>query len=143
MQRETHPLQPERPPELQAGKGRVLIVEDEVLLCMVLEDALSFEGYAVVGVARSAAEAVELAVAQEPDLVLMDVHLLGGVDGIVAAAQILERTGIRCLMATAYTDEDTRRRAAPVRPLGWLAKPYDQEGMLDAVARALEQTGER
>jgi DNA-binding NarL/FixJ family response regulator len=120
----------------------VLIVEDEVLLCMVLEDALSYEGYAVVGVARSAVEAVELAVAHEPDLVLMDIHLLGSVDGITAAAQILERTGIRCLMATAHTDEATRRRAAPVRPLGWLAKPYDQEGMLRAVARALDHSDE-
>jgi CheY-like chemotaxis protein len=138
MQPERHAFQPERP----LSKGRVLIVEDEILLCMVLEDALSYEGYAVVGVARSAAEAVELAVTHEPDLVVMDIHLLGGVDGIAAAAQILERTGIRCLMATAYTDEETRRRAAPVRPLGWLAKPYDQEGMLDAVARALERGAE-
>jgi hypothetical protein len=42
-------------------------------------------------------------------------------------------------MATAHTDEATRRRAAPVQPLGWLAKPYDQGDMLDAVARALEE----
>jgi len=131
------PSQPQTEPP--AAKARVLIVEDESLLCMVLEDALSYEGYAVVGVARTAREAVELAVEHGPDLVLMDINLLGAVDGIAAAEQILERTGIRCLMATALTDENTRRRAAPVRPLGWLAKPYDQDDMLLAVARALEQ----
>ena len=120
-------------------KGRVLIVEDETILCMVLEDALMYEGYAVVGVARTAREAVDLAVEHGPDLVLMDINLLGCVDGIAAAAQILERTGIRCLMATAHTDEATRRRAAPVRPLGWLAKPYDEKDLLHAVAAALEQ----
>jgi CheY-like chemotaxis protein len=42
-------------------------------------------------------------------------------------------------MATAHTDEATRQRAAPVKPLGWLAKPYDQADVLNALARALEQ----
>jgi DNA-binding NarL/FixJ family response regulator len=126
------PFQTERP-----TKGRVLIVEDDILLGMVLQDALGFEGYTVVGVARTAREAIALAVEHEPDVVLMDINLLGAVDGIAAAAQILERTGIRCLMATAHTDEETRRRAAPVQPLGWLAKPYDEQDMLHAVARAL------
>jgi DNA-binding NarL/FixJ family response regulator len=127
-------LQTERP-----VKGRVLVVEDDVLLAMVLQDALSFEGYAVVGMARTAREAIALAVEHAPDMVLMDINLLGAVDGIAAAAQILERTGIRCLMATAHTDEETRRRAARVQPLGWLAKPYDEQDMLHAVARALER----
>jgi DNA-binding NarL/FixJ family response regulator len=135
MQAESHPFHTVQ----SVDKGRVLIVEDEILLCMVLEDALSYEGYAVVGVARTAREAVELAVAHGPDVVLMDINLLGSVDGITAAEQILERTGIRCLMATAHTDEATRRRAAPLHPLGWLAKPYDQEDMLNAVAAAFEQ----
>ena len=132
------PLQPE--PSL--AKGRVLIVEDESLLCMVLEDALIDAGYTVVGLARTAREAVALAAEHEPDLVLMDINLAGAVDGIAAAAQILERTGIRCLMATAQTDEATRRRAAAVRPLGWLAKPYDEDDMLRAVALALEQSAQ-
>ena len=57
--------------------------------------------------------------------------------GIAAAAEILERTGIRCLMATALTDNRTRARAALAQPLGWLAKPYDQHDMVQAVAQAL------
>jgi DNA-binding NarL/FixJ family response regulator len=119
------------------AKARVLIVEDETLLSMVVEDALTDQGYEVVGTARSEREAVMLAVAHAPDLVLMDIRLAGNSDGIAAAAEILERTGIRCLMATAFTDERTRQRAAPVQPLGWLAKPYDQEDMMHAVAQAL------
>ena len=119
------------------AKARVLIVEDETLLSMVIEDALTDEGYEVVGTARSEPEAVSLAVAHVPDLVLMDIRLAGNTDGIEAAAQILARTGIRCLMATAFTDDTTRRRAAPVQPLGWLAKPYDHGDMVRAVAEAL------
>ncbi|HJX20847.1 MAG TPA: response regulator, partial [Steroidobacteraceae bacterium] len=119
------------------AKGRVLIVEDDVLLSTVVEDALTYEGYAVVGTARSAEEAISMAVAHGPDLVLMDIRLLGNSDGIAAAGQILERTGIRCLMATGQDDAKTKARAALVQPLGWLPKPYGNEEMVQAVADAL------
>jgi two-component system, response regulator PdtaR len=119
------------------AKGRVLIVEDDVLLSTVVEDALTYEGYAVVGTARSAEEAISMAVAHGPDLVLMDVRLLGNSDGIAAAEEILERTGIRCLIATGQTDATTKERAILVQPLGWLPKPYGDQEMVQAVAAAL------
>ena len=122
------------PPE---AKGRVLIVEDDVPLSTVVEDALTYEGYAVVGTARSAEEAISLAVAHGPDLVVMDVRLLGKSDGIEAAEEILERTGIRCLLATGQTDAKSKARAALVQPLGWLPKPYGNEEMVQAVADAM------
>jgi len=112
-------------------------VEDDVLLSTVVEDALTYEGYAVVGTARSAEEAISMAVVHGPDLVLMDIRLLGNSDGIVAAGQILECTGIRCLIATGQTDAKTKARAALVQPLGWLPKPYGNEEMVQAVADAL------
>src|SRR3982075_1493544 len=118
-------------------KGRVLVVEDDIPLSTVVEDALTYEGYAVVGTARSAEEAISMAVAHGPDLVLMDIRLLGNSDGIAAAGQILERTGIRCLMATGQDDAETKERAALVQPLGWLPKPYGNEEMVQAVADAL------
>ncbi len=131
-----------RPPSKVSSpeaRGRVLIVEDDVLLSTVLEDALTYEGYAVVGTARSAEEAISLAVDHGPDLVLMDIRLLGKSDGIAAAGEILERTGIRCLMATGQTDAKTIERAAMVQPLGWLPKPYGNEEMVQAVAAALRR----
>ena len=119
------------------AKGRVLIVEDDVPLSTVVEDTLTYEGYAVVGTARSAEEAISMAVDHGPDLVLMDVKLLDNSDGIAAAGEILERTGIRCLMATGQTDAKTKARAALVQPLGWLPKPYGNEEMVQAVADAM------
>ncbi len=130
----------QRPPSEVSSpeaKGRVLIVEDDVPLSTVVEDALTYEGYAVVGTARSAEEAISMAVDHGPDLVLMDVRLLDNSDGIAAAGQILERTGIRCLMATGQTDAKTKARAAMVQPLGWLPKPYDDQEMVQAVADAM------
>ena len=119
------------------AKGRVLIVEDDVPLSTVVEDTLTYEGYAVVGTARSADGAISMAVDHGPDLVLMDVKLLDNSDGIAAAGEILERTGIRCLMATGQTDAKTKARAALVQPLGWLPKPYGNEEMVQAVADAM------
>ena len=124
-----------RPPS--EAKGRVLVVEDDVPLSAVVEDVLTYEGYAVVGTARSAEEAISMAVAHGPDLVLMDIRLLGNSDGITAAGQILKRTGIRCLIATGQTDAKTKERAALVQPLGWLPKPYGNEEVVQAVADAL------
>ena len=119
------------------AKGRVLIVEDDIPLSTVVEDTLTYEGYAVVGTARSAEEAISMAVDHGPDLVLMDVKLLDNSDGIAAAGEILERTGIRCLMATGQDDAKTKARAAMVQPLGWLPKPYGNEEMVQAVADAM------
>ena len=119
--------------------ARVLIVEDDRLLALVLQESLSVAGYAVVGAASRGDEAVGLALAERPDLVVMDVNLADGTDGINAAATILERTGIRCLLATARTDAATRRRAMASQPLGWLAKPYDEADLLQAVAGALDR----
>src|SRR5260370_40776699 len=127
----------ERRPPLEVSspeaKGRVLVVEDDVPLSTVVEDTLTYEGYAVVGTARSAEEAISMAVAHGPDLVLMDIRLLGNSDGIAAAGQILERTGIRCLMATRQTDAKTKARAAMVQPLAWPPQPYGNEQMGQAV----------
>ena len=125
-----------RPPSPEA-KGRVLVVEDDVPLSTAVEAALTYEGYVVVGTARSAEQAISLAVAHGPDLVLMDVRLLDNSDGIAAAGQILKRTGIRCLIATGQTDAKTKERAAMVQPLGWLPKPYGNEEVVQAVADAL------
>ena len=131
----------ERQPSSEAAspeaKGRVLVVEDDIPLSTVVEDALTYEGYAVVGTARSAEEAISMAVAHGPDLVLMDIRLLGNSDGIAAAEEILERTGIRCLIATGQTDATTKERAILVQPLGWLPKPYGDQEMVQAVAAAL------
>ena len=43
-------------------------------------------------------------------------------------------------MATAFTDDSTRWRAASVQPLGWLAKPYDHQDMVRAVADARDRS---
>lgn len=113
---------------------RLLIVEDETFVALDVEQTLQGAGYEVVGLASSADEAIQQAAALRPDMILMDIRLLGQRDGVDAAVEIYERFGIRCLFASAHADAETRSRAAAAQPLGFLSKPFTRKALVDAVA---------
>jgi DNA-binding NarL/FixJ family response regulator len=119
--------------------ARILVVEDDFLVAAQIEIALSDAGFDVAGVAASADEAVELAQARRPALVVMDVRLAGERDGVHAAAEIFRKLGIRCIFATAHHDQHLLERAKPAMPLGWLQKPYSMVSLVNAVRRALRE----
>jgi DNA-binding NarL/FixJ family response regulator len=121
-----------------ASRGRVLIVEDEYFVALDAEDALTSAGFTVVGIAATAEEAIAMAAAERPDLVLMDIRLGGPRDGIDAATEIRVQLGISSLFATAHSDPATRTRGDnAASPLGWLTKPYTQGEIAAAVAKAI------
>ena len=99
---------------------------------------MSEAGYEVVGRARTVDEALVVAAAKKPDLLIVDINLSAGGNGIDAAARIHADLGIRAVFATANVDPQTLAKAAPVRPLGWVPKPYTREHLLKAVAQALD-----
>jgi two-component system, response regulator PdtaR len=115
---------------------RVLVVEDEFFLAVQIEEWLLGDGFEVVDVVHTGEEAIAVAAAERPDLVIMDVRLASETDGIAAALDILDRTGIRCIFATAFADAPTRERGEKARPFGWLRKPFTAEALLDAVKAA-------
>jgi CheY-like chemotaxis protein len=115
---------------------RVLVVEDEFFLAVQIEEWLLEGGFEVVDVVHTGEEAVAVAEAERPDLVIMDIRLASETDGIAAALEILDRTGIRCIFASAFADAPTRERGEKARPFGWLRKPFTAEALLDAVKDA-------
>ncbi len=106
------------------GRLKILVVEDEAILAMNLQDSLLDLGYEVPGTAQSTDEAVRLAGQHHPDLVLMDIKLKDGGDGVEAARQIQQQYQIPVVFMTAYGDEQTRQRADGLRPCGYLTKPF-------------------
>jgi DNA-binding NarL/FixJ family response regulator len=118
---------------------RILIVEDEYLVALQFENALTEAGYEVVDIASTAAEALQLVPDHRPDLVLMDVRLAGPDDGVHAATEIFDRFGTRSIFVSAFTDPATQARAIPARPLAWLAKPVRDEKLVAAVDIALQE----
>ena len=126
------------PPGGQApAKPRIMIVEDDYFAGLASEHALITAGYEVVGLVTNGRDAVAVAEREGPALVIMDIRLAGGSDGVAAAIQIWERQRIRSVFATAHSDMATQSRAAAAHPLGWLAKPFSGPMLVRAVADAL------
>ena len=80
-----------------------------------------------------------MAIHDRPALVVMDIRLAGKRDGIDAAREIFEALGIRCIFATAHDDAETRERAAPYAPYGWLSKPYTMASLVKLVSDHLSK----
>ncbi len=122
-----------------APRERILVVEDDFLVAMQMESALVEAGFEVAGIAASGEDAIELAVTERPRLAVMDIRLAGDRDGIDTALQLFVDQGIRCIFATAHHDEQSRRRAAPAVPLGWLPKPYTMASLVGMVRSAVRE----
>lgn len=120
-------------------EARILVVEDDAIVARDIEDSLTACGYQVVAVATDAEEAVELARRSEPDLVLMDIRLPGGADGIEAATAIREDLDIPVVYLTAYSDPGTLERAKRSGTWGYVVKPFDGSGLRAAIEVALHR----
>lgn len=114
---------------------RVLITEDNWLIAMEWEAALQDAGYTVVGIAVTGEEALRVAAEEAPDLVIMDIRLLGDMDGVDAAVALRARTGLRCIFVSAHDDPEIRRRAQLAEPLGWIPKPVVASRLADLIAQ--------
>jgi two-component system, response regulator PdtaR len=119
-------------------EGGILIVEDDFLIAAQLEATLKEAGFGVTGIASSAAEALEYALSNRPLLCVMDIRLSGDRDGVDAALELFRVYGVRSIFATAHSDSDVRRRAAPADPLGWLQKPYTMSALVVMVRQAVK-----
>ena len=103
---------------------KILVVEDEIIIAMDIRQRLESLGYQVVGPASCGAEALELAESENLNLVLMDIMLAGGMDGITLAKEIKRRHNIPVIFMSAYSDEKTLQRSKDVDPYGYIIKPY-------------------
>jgi PAS domain S-box-containing protein len=117
--------------------ARILVVEDENIVALDIHDRLTTLGYAVAGTASRGEEAVALADSSRPDLVLMDIHLQGAMDGIAAADLIRKRWRIPIVFLTAYSEDATLERAKRTEPFGYILKPFEDREIHSIIAMAL------
>lgn len=118
---------------------RILIVEDEGIIARDIQRELLDLGYQPVDIAVSGEGAVESAERLRPQLVLMDIHLTGAMDGIEAAIRIRQRCGIPCIFLTAYATEEVVERAKAAMPLGYIVKPFDAQSLRSTMEIALHK----
>lgn len=125
------------------GKGmantrRIMIVEDERIVAMDLSAMLRRLGYDVCAVTASGEEALRLAALVSPDLVLMDIMLEGPLDGVETARRMTRDFGVPIIYASAYTDEQTQRRAGETKPGAFLVKPVNFRSLKEAIKALFE-----
>ncbi|RZI57301.1 MAG: response regulator [Pseudomonas sp.] len=115
---------------------RILIVEDEALIAMMLADGLEDAGHEIAGPVATTDEALALCEATLPDLALLDVNLAEGGDGVVLAGTLLARWGLLVVFASAQSPALLQARSSA---LGVIKKPYDMNTVLRGVevARAV------
>ncbi|MEH2208622.1 MAG: EAL domain-containing protein [Nostoc sp.] len=105
----------------------ILVVEDEIIVAMDIQSRLRKFGYSVMGLADSGEEAIRKAADDSLDLVLMDIHLKGKMDGVEAAQIIHNLFDIPVIYLTANADESTLNRAKVTEPFGYILKPFKEK----------------
>src|SRR5215813_4004592 len=103
---------------------RILIVEDEAIIAADLKTRLSRLGFEVIGMTAAGEDAVRLAAALRPELVLMDINLRGEMDGTQTAQEIRAQLELPVIYLTASSDTTVVKRAALTDPFGYLLKPF-------------------
>ncbi|WP_052374304.1 response regulator [Methanobacterium sp. SMA-27] len=117
----------------------ILIVEDEGLSAMGLQRTLKFWGYDVSTSVFSKKEAIKKAKEIKPDLILMDIVLKGDGDGIDAVWEINNSMDVPIIYLTAYSDEETIKRANITKPFDYIIKPYKEEELHESIEKALQK----
>ncbi len=103
---------------------RLLIVEDQELVAMTIASIVRRLNYELVGSAATADRALELVESYQPDVVLMDLQLRGGRDGVETARAIQARCAARIVFLTALGDMESIARMRSVSPVGIVLKPF-------------------
>jgi len=105
---------------------KILIVEDEAIVAIEIRDKLLEIGYSGVTIAYTGEEAIKIVKESIPDLVLMDINLGEGIDGIETAKKIHSSLDIPVIYLTAYSDDETLQKAKVTKPYGYITKPFNE-----------------
>lgn len=116
--------------------GDILVIEDEAIIALHITKIVERLGHNVTGVARKHIDAVKLAAAKRPDLILSDIQLADGSSGIDAVNEILADAGeIPVIFITAFPERLlTGERPEPAF---LITKPYTEDQVKSAVSQAM------
>ena len=118
---------------------RVIVVEDERIVALNLCRTLTRLGYDATTIVSTGADALRCIVEQKPDVVLMDIHIDGDIDGIETAARIPPGLMLPVIYLTAYSEDATLDRARTTKPYGFLVKPFSERELHATITMALHR----
>jgi CheY-like chemotaxis protein len=112
---------------------RILIVEDDKMLCTIFEMFLKDLGYELAGISQTGTDAIKMCETNAPDVVLMDIHLKGNINGIDAAKKIYDSFNIPVVYVTSDIERETIQKAIYKNTYGFLMKPIYQSSLRVAI----------
>lgn len=121
------------------ARRKILIVDDSPINLILLQRILSRGGYRVIQ-AKDGEEAVQMAGAEQPDLIILDV-VMPRVDGLEAACRLKDQSSTRSIpiIFTSATVKTIPRRAKKMIPGStFLPKPIDRRALLKEIRERLE-----
>ena len=116
---------------------KILIVEDEKLIGLMLAENVKELGCQVTGVVNNGAAALHAVEMEPPDAILMDISLDGVMSGIETARRIKSVRDIPVLFFTGYQDPNLLSQAKAVRPVGIVDKLDSTENIQQAICSLL------
>jgi len=122
----------------EAAAVRVLVAEDEAIIRLDLIELLEADGYEVVAATGRGDEAIDLAVAHQPDVAILDIKM-PGVSGIEAAAAISCSCDAAIVILTAFAQREHVDGANAAGVMAYLVKPYQRADLAPAIELALSR----
>jgi DNA-binding NarL/FixJ family response regulator len=117
-------------------KKKIMIVEDEMIFVRDLEFTLTQNGFQITSHHDNAKSALAAIKADKPDLVLIDIALVGEMNGIDLANKI--KNEIPFIFLTVHTDEKTIAKANEIEPKGYITKPLLEDELLESINLVFE-----
>lgn len=121
---------------------KILIVEDELVLQLMLEHMLKKMGFERFGTATKGSDAIKKATEDSYSLILMDIMLQDDIDGIEAYKQIKRQKEIPVIYITGNTDPRNKEKAKDIGYHDYLGKPITFSHLKNSIERLKEFTGE-
>lgn len=119
-------------------KAKILIVEDQILIAKDIKECLTSNNYIVIDISRSVDDAVLSIKKNRPDLILIDIQLIGTKTGIDLANFLINKNSIPFLFLTSVTDKMLLNLMENTRPMGFISKPFKDIDLLTTVSIALK-----
>jgi two-component system KDP operon response regulator KdpE len=117
---------------------KILVVDDEPKLVRLIQEVLTASGYQVLA-ARSGRRAIEMTALEQPDLVILDIMLLGEIDGNQVASRIREFSDVPIIMLTAKVRETDVLRGFDMGADDYIKKPFSSKELLARIRALLNR----
>jgi PAS domain S-box-containing protein len=119
--------------------SKVLIIEDEAIVAEDLAQKVRALGYQVIDTVSSGEQAAQAVRQSTADIVLLDIHLQGVLDGVTTAEELRKICDPAIVFVTAHSDTETVKKAEAIGPVGYILKPFGERDLAVQLEIALHK----